>query len=140
MTRLPAVPAALVLALCALPAPTPRVAAPAPVPAASSFTEWHGYHYDAAHSGYNPNIPAAGALSRAWTARLDAAVQASPLVARGVVIAATENNTMYGLSPSTGHVIWSRHLAPPVTSGLPCGNINPLGITGTPVYDTYTNR
>src|SRR5207244_9798999 len=23
----------------------------------------------------------------------------------------------------------------PVTSGLPCGNINPLGITGTPVVD-----
>jgi hypothetical protein len=109
-------------------------------PGATSFTEWHGYHYDAAHSGYNPNIPPAGALSRAWTARLDAAVQASPLVAHGVVIAATENNTVYGLSPSTGRVVWSRHLAPPVTSGLPCGNINPLGITGTPVYDSYTNR
>ena len=23
----------------------------------------------------------------------------------------------------------------PVTSGLPCGNINPLGITGTPIVD-----
>src|SRR4051812_12683513 len=109
-------------------------------PTATAYTEWHGYHYDGAHSGYNPNIPAAGALSRAWTARLDGVVQASPLVARGVVIAATENNTVYGLSPSTGHVVWSRHLATAVTSGLPCGNINPLGITGTPVYDSYTNR
>jgi hypothetical protein len=111
-----------------------------PAAAASSFTEWHGYHYDAAHSGYNPHIPAAGALSRAWSAKLDAPVQASPLVAKGVVIAATESNTVYGLSPATGRVLWSTHLAAPVTSGLPCGNINPLGITGTPVYDSYTNR
>ncbi|MDT7550959.1 MAG: hypothetical protein QOE84_3353, partial [Actinomycetota bacterium] len=58
------------------------------VPSAGAATypnDWHGYHYDAAHSGYNPHTPAAGALSRAWTARLDGVVQASPLVARGVV-------------------------------------------------------
>src|SRR5204863_3110603 len=30
-------------------------------------------------------------------------------------------------------VIWQRDAGPPVTSGLPCGNIDPLGITGTPV-------
>jgi hypothetical protein len=113
---------------------------PSAADAATTFSEWHGYHYDAAHSGYNPNIPAAGALSRAWATRLDGVVQASPLVARGVVIAATENNSLYGLSPSTGRVIWGRHLASPVTGGLPCGNINPLGITGTPVYDSQTNR
>lgn len=132
-------PGAALLAGCLAPGPGPNAVAPrAPGPA--SYTEWHGYHYDAAHSGYNPDIPPAGTLRRAWTARLDGVVQASPLVARGVVIAATENNTLYGLSPATGRVLWSRHLAPPVTRGLPCGNINPLGITGTPVYDTYTNR
>jgi len=32
-------------------------------------------------------------------------------------------------------VICSATLGRPVTSGLPCGNINPLGITGTPVVD-----
>jgi outer membrane protein assembly factor BamB len=135
------VAAALVLAGCG--GSASRAGVPVVQPGATtggSFMEWHGYHYDAAHSGYNPSIPVAGALSRAWTVRLDGVVQASPLVARGVVIAATENNTVYGLSPSTGRVLWSRHLAPPVTRGLPCGNINPLGITGTPVYDSYTNR
>jgi outer membrane protein assembly factor BamB len=111
-----------------------------PAAAATYPNDWHGYHYDAAHSGYNPHTPAAGTLGRAWTARLDGVVQASPLVARGVVIAATENNTVYGINASTGHIGWSRHLATPVTRGLPCGNINPLGITGTPVYDSYTNR
>ena len=35
-----------------------------------------------------------------------------------------------------GKVVWSRHLGTPVSrSALPCGNIDPLGITGTPVYD-----
>jgi hypothetical protein len=33
-------------------------------------------------------------------------------------------------------VIWSRtDIGPAVTSGLPCGNINPAGIIGTPVVD-----
>jgi len=131
--------AATLLTGCLASRPEPTAVVPL-TPGAASFTEWPGYHYDAAHSGYNPTIPPAGALSRAWAAKLDAPVQASPLVARGVVIAATENNTVYGLSPATGRVLWSRHLAPAVTSGLPCGNINPLGITGTPVYDSHTNR
>src|SRR3954451_13734059 len=126
--------AALLMAAGFVPVDVPTTAT------ATTYTEWHGYHYDGAHSGYNPNIPVAGALSRAWSTRLDGVVQASPLVAKGVVIAATENNTIYGLRPADGHVLWSRHLAAPVTSGLPCGNINPLGITGTPVYDAYTNR
>ena len=140
MKRLPLTLLAATLLAGYLLSPAERTTVVPLTPGASSYTEWHGYHYDAAHSGYNPHIPTAGALSRAWATRLDATVQASPLVARGIVIAATENNTVYGLSPSTGRVLWSRHLAPPVTSGLPCGNINPLGITGTPVYDSYTNR
>ena len=32
-------------------------------------------------------------------------------------------------------MIWQRNVGPPVSSGLPCGNISPLGITGTPVVD-----
>jgi hypothetical protein len=32
-------------------------------------------------------------------------------------------------------VIWQRNIGAPVISGLPCGNISPLGITGTPVVD-----
>ena len=50
-----------------------------------------------------------------------------------MVIVVTESNNVYALGGSSGNVIWQRNLGPPVTSGLPCGNINPLGITGTPV-------
>lgn len=103
-------------------------------------TDWPGYHFDAAHTGYAPAVPAATALGAAWRATLDGPVQAAPLVVHGLVIAATENNTVYGLNGATGRVVWSRHLATPVTSGLPCGNIHPLGITGTPVYDAASDR
>src|SRR4029453_3860822 len=52
-----------------------------------------------------------------------------------MIIVATETNRIYALNAGTGNVIWQRSVGPPVTSGLPCGNINPLGITGTPVVD-----
>jgi PQQ enzyme repeat len=52
-----------------------------------------------------------------------------------MIIVATEMNRVYALNASTGNVIWQRSVGTPVTSGLPCGNINPLGITGTPVVD-----
>jgi outer membrane protein assembly factor BamB len=55
----------------------------------------------------------------------------------GHIFAATENNTIYSLDPQSGHIEWQTHIAPPVPrSKLPCGNINPLGITGTPAYDS----
>jgi hypothetical protein len=67
-------------------------------------------------------------------------VYAQPLYIEGgpngpVVVAVTESNNVYALNATTGAVIWQRNLGPAVTSGLPCGNINPLGITGTPVTD-----
>jgi hypothetical protein len=52
-----------------------------------------------------------------------------------MIIVATETNHVYALNAATGNVIWQRSVGAPVTSGLPCGNINPLGITGTPVVD-----
>src|SRR6059036_1320213 len=65
---------------------------------------------------------------------------AQPLYIEGgpngaMIIAVTESNNIYALDAVTGTVIWQRNVGPPVTSGLPCGNISPLGITGTPVVD-----
>src|SRR4029077_7596280 len=67
-------------------------------------------------------------------------VYAQPLYIEGgpngaMVIAVTESNNVYALDADDGSIIWQRNLGPAVTSGLPCGNINPLGITGTPVAD-----
>ena len=67
---------------------------------------------------------------------LDGAVYGQPLLVGNLVIAATENDSIYGLDQATGRVIWRRHVGTPVPlSDLPCGNIDPLGITGTPVYN-----
>jgi PQQ enzyme repeat len=52
-----------------------------------------------------------------------------------MVIAVTESNNVYALNAATGAIIWQRNVGTPITSGLPCGNISPLGITGTPVID-----
>jgi len=69
---------------------------------------------------------------------LDAAVYASPLVVSHIVVVATENDSVYGLT-TTGTVLWHRTLGTPARSSqLPCGNIDPSGITGTPVYSSST--
>ncbi len=107
-----------------------------PAPAA----DWPQYHRDAARTGLDPGFPAPGArLVVSWRAALDGAVYAEPLVIGGEVIAATEGDTVYALDPASGSVLWRRHLGSPVPlSTLPCGNIDPLGITGTPAYDPAT--
>jgi hypothetical protein len=108
---------------------------PAPLGAA----DWPTYHRDAARTGAAPAGPAAGPLSIAWRRHLDGAVYGQPLVIGGLVIAATEGDTVYGLDRATGKIRWHVHLGTPVPlSALPCGNIDPLGITGTPVYDRAT--
>jgi outer membrane protein assembly factor BamB len=78
-------------------------------------------------------------LTKAWSVPLDEAVYAQPLAIGGKIIAATEGNTIYALKASDGSVLWKTNLGAPATSNdLPCGNISPLGITGTPVYDPAT--
>jgi len=72
-------------------------------------------------------------------------VYAQPLYIEGgpngpMIIAVTESNNVYALNATTGTVIWQVNVGTPVTSGLPCGNINPAGITGTPVVDLASRR
>src|SRR6266567_3027892 len=52
-----------------------------------------------------------------------------------MVIAVTASNNVYALDATDGSIIWQRNVGTPVTSGLPCGNISPFGIIGTPVVD-----
>lgn len=53
-----------------------------------------------------------------------------------VLIVATEQDLVYALDAKTGAQIWKVSVGTPVPlSALPCGNIDPLGITGTPYLD-----
>jgi outer membrane protein assembly factor BamB len=97
---------------------------------------WPTYNVNAARTGVAAGLPPAGTLSIRWNKRLDGAVYGQPLVVGNDVIAATENDSVYALDRSTGAVVWRAHLGTPVPlSSLPCGDIDPLGITSTPVYD-----
>ena len=104
-----------------------------------SAADWPTYDHDPRRSAAATGVPAPGILRLAWHRPLDGAVYAQPLVIGGVIVAATEGGSIYALNAQSGEVIWRRHIAAPVPlSDLPCGNIDPLGITGTPVYDPAT--
>jgi hypothetical protein len=59
-----------------------------------------------------------------------------PGSASGMRIVATENDDVHAIDAKSGSQIWTRSLGRPIAlSTQPCGNIDPLGITGTPVVD-----
>lgn len=108
--------------------------------AAGSGSGWAGYHGDPGRSGYQPTVTVRG-LQVSGQVNLDGAVYGQPVQAatRGgpVLIAATERDSVYGLRD--GRVLWHTGLGTPVPlAALPCGNIDPSGITGSPVVDPAT--
>lgn len=118
---------------------TPAVSV-TPTASTASSANWTTYHRDNARTGYVANAADAHQFAPAWNMHLDGAVYAEPLVVNEHVIVATEGNSLYSLNARTGQVQWRTNLGSPVPlSTLPCGNIDPLGITGTPVYDPVTN-
>jgi len=152
----PALGLALALAGCGggLPGPPARSRAPgrqaasassappaskAGTPTSSSPSRagaWLTYHHDGARSGHVAAGPAPGRAGVVWRAPVGAPVQAEPLVAGGLVLVATEDDTVLAFSRSSGALRWRARLGRPVPgSSLPCGNISPSGITGTPVVD-----
>lgn len=110
-----------------------------PVRAVAADSDWTTYHHDNSRAGVAVGLAPLGTLARAWSANLDGAVYGQPLVVGQRVYAATENDTVYELDIATGKVLWSTHVGNPERlSQLPCGNIDPLGITSTMVYDATT--
>ena len=98
----------------------------------------NGVYIDAAFT-----LSAAANLTRDlnFNGTISGNVYAQPLYIEGgtngpMVIAVTESNNVYGLNATTGAVIWQRNVGVPVPlSRLGCGNIDPVGITSTPVVD-----
>jgi outer membrane protein assembly factor BamB len=105
--------------------------------ASATGANWPEYDANPARTGVATGVPAAGPLTTAWSAQLDGAVYGQPLVVGDEVIAATENDSVYALNRVTGKTIWRTNAGTPVPRSAlhGCGNIFPLGITGTPVYD-----
>ena len=106
--------------------------------AGSPFTPWWTYHRTPSRAGHTSHAVGTP-LKQAWAKNLGNAVYGEPLIVGSTLIAATEGNQVFGLSARTGRVRWQTSLGTPQPlSGLPCGNIDPLGITGTPAYDPST--
>ncbi len=129
----------LVAGLIALPACGPPAG---PQPSASRSATpglpgvWLTYHKDLARTGFERDGLNAGSARKLWTTDLDGAVFAEPLVSGDRVLVATEGDSVYALDASTGAIVWRTNVGTPVPgSQLPCGNVNPVGITGTPVVD-----
>src|SRR5712691_3862271 len=142
----------LILSACGsstTPSPTPTITPlaltvtsqpnPTPTVASTGSTDWTTYHRDNQRTGYVAGTPDPQSLTKSWQKQLDGAVYAEPLTVGNRVIVATEGDSLYALDPVTGSVQWHTNVGVPVPqSTLPCGNIDPLGITGTPVYDPAT--
>lgn len=116
-----------------------------PTPANGGVLEHHGNaRRDGVYIDPAFTRAAAGRLHRdmGFNAPVTGPVYAQPLYfadgAGGpdLIIVATERNQVLALDANSGATVWQRTLGTPVPlSRLPCGNIDPLGITGTPVID-----
>ena len=106
------------------------------------------HHHNATRNGLyvDPLITQAAAATTqrdfSFNAPLTGPTYAQPLyVTNGpdgtpALIVVTEQNDVLAFHASDGSQIWASNLGAPVPrSSLPCGNIDPLGITGTPVID-----
>ena len=106
------------------------------------------HHNDGARSGLYtvPSLTTDRArgvrLDPSFTARFPGKVYAQPLYWRppdapaGMLLVATEENAIYAFDAASGQELWHRGLGNPVPrAALSCGNIDPLGITGTSVID-----
>lgn len=115
------------------------------VPGASVLQHHNGPARDGLYVEPTLTRAAAARLHRdpAFRAPIRGPVYAQPLYwaaslpgDRDLVIVATEQNAVHAVDASSGAVVWQRSLGAPVPRrDLLCGNIDPLGITGTPVID-----
>ena len=120
--------------------------------AAASLGDLLTYDYGNTRSGHDTVDPSVKSLSAkaAWDDdSLDGGVYAEPLVYGATVYVATENDSVYAIAAGSGKVLWHLHVgtsvstsvvdsAPTLNAG--CGDIDPLGITGTPVIDAATEE
>jgi outer membrane protein assembly factor BamB len=136
-------PIALVAGCSAAGTPTSHVSihpgGPGAKSAASKVKNWPTYHNNASRTGHTADAVKMP-LHHSWTAKLDGGVYGEPIYVNGTLIAATENDTVYGLNPKNGHVKWHTHLGTAETQAQfpDCGDVFPLGITGTPAQDAKT--
>jgi outer membrane protein assembly factor BamB len=102
------------------------------------------YDYGNFRDGVEPGGPSLLKIGQhpAWDRNLGGAMYGSPLVDGSLVVAADEKDDVYGLNAANGSIKWHVPIGTTVQQstidsapGVSCGDIDPLGITGTPVID-----
>jgi outer membrane protein assembly factor BamB len=120
---------------------SPQAQSPGATPSAAAILppgdDWPTYHRDVSRTGFDPGAFSEEPPHLLWTsAGLDGDIYAEPLVVGGRVLVATEHNSVYALDADKGGILWQTNLGSPVPrSELACGDIDPSGITSTPVAD-----
>lgn len=127
----------LIAALGTLPA---LAAAPARADATTVSVDTLRTGWDQNEPGLAPAQVSSSDFGQQFSTTVDGQVYAQPLVAGKTVIAATENNKVYGLDSANGKINWTVNLgAPWPASAIGCGDLVPnIGVTSTPVYDPAT--
>jgi len=111
-----------------------------PTPGNTTGGNWTTYHQDNDRAGVEPG-PNITSVDARWAGptSLDGQIYAEPLVCGSAIFVATENDSVYALNATNGAILWRTHLGTPMPgSALPCGDIDPSGITGTPTIDPAT--
>src|SRR5579871_1305595 len=111
------------------------------------------FHGDPARTGWTrderkltPPAVRDGRLGEVWTAAVEGEIRAEPLVVPGVAMlgrvrtvlyVVTERDAVYALDAADGGRLWGPVLLgdPVPRAALPCADVDPVGITGTPVLD-----
>ena len=120
--------------------------------AGAAVPAWTTDHLDPGRNGNDTSDPSLGAsVNPLWTSpTVDGRIYGEPLSLNNTLYVATQQNTVYALDAGSGAIIWNLPLAQSPNNlisvprsnvthvagiGSGCGNIDPLGITGTPVID-----
>ncbi len=108
---------------------------------AAAGVSWTTFGGSSDRRGAVPSGPNPAGLRQAWASKkLDGDLYGEPLVVDGRVLVATEGDSVYAFDAASGRQAWRVNLGKPVPrSALECGNIDPTGITGTPVVDVATS-
>ena len=111
--------------------------------------------WDSAEPRLKPSDVNSSSFGPIFSTQLQGQVYAQPIVANNHLIAATEDNFVYGIDPATGSITWTRNLSqddklgtglpaqypwPADTQTVSCGDLLPnIGVTSTPVYNPTTD-
>ncbi len=107
-----------------------------PLGPAPDLLAWTAYGGDTQLTGFSGTSTVTPADARGfavqWSAQLDGAVVATPLVFGGRAYAATEAGSVYALDLVTGALVWKRTLGTQLATGDDCGT---YGVSGTGAID-----